>query len=584
MPLTSGQKHYIKKNAGKLQIFQLAENLNLPQKEVERYIKKKLGNKKFITSSTNSPFSDNLQNNTLAINFKDFFLENINVFIFLFILVLAVYANSITNQFVSDDVSVIKNNPEMGKFSLVFSNFFSIIQMFLYYIAYHLGGGAPWAFRSFNVALHFGSVILLFSILKLLIGKRVAVLSAAILAVHPMMVESITWISGMPYVLYSFFILLAFLFYVTADDGEHKDRRYNSLLFFFLAIMSSEKAIVFPGILFIFELSRYALKINWKKLIPFFSLDLAFVLFYVSRIGKRVSDISAVSYQDSSGLYNPFIQVPTAIANYLKLLFWPQKLSLYQTEMNFSPPQFVFMVIVFLSLLGIIFWAWKKNRNLFFWLSLLIVSLLPVLTPLKIAWVVAERYAYLGSIGIFVAVAIFFDWFISRYSKASDSYKKAAYAVFGIIIAALSARTIYRNIDWKDEDHLWVATAKVASSGPNIHNNMGDVHARHGELEAAAEEFKKAIQINPNYGDAYHNLANTYTSLGKIDLAIENYQKALSINPNIWQSHQNLASVYYSIGNYQKAYEEISKALEINPGNQDLQKNKEMVEQAMGKQ
>ena len=97
---------------------------------------------------------------------------------------------------------------------------------------------------------------------------------------------------------------------------------------------------------------------------------------------------------------------------------------------------------------------------------------------------------------------------------------------------ALSVRTITRNADWKNQDTLWLATAKTSPSSPQNHNNLGDYYGRQGDLEKAAEEFKTAIKLKPNYGDAYHNLANIYHQMGEDDLAIENYRKALSFNPN----------------------------------------------------
>ena len=121
-----------------------------------------------------------------------------------------------------------------------------------------------------------------------------------------------------------------------------------------------------------------------------------------------------------------------------------------------------------------------------------------------------------------------------------------------------------RNIDWKDEDHLWLAAAKASPSSPQNHNNLGDYYARHGDLEKAAEEFKKAIELKPNYGDAYHNLANTYQKMGKIAEAIENYQKALSFNPRLWQSYQNLAALYFEQQDFESARENLEKAIGLN--------------------
>ena len=106
---------------------------------------------------------------------------------------------------------------------------------------------------------------------------------------------------------------------------------------------------------------------------------------------------------------------------------------------------------------------------------------------------------------------------------------------------------------------------------------MGDVYSRQGDLNKAAEEFQKAIEIKPGYADAYHNLANTYQRMGRFDAAIENYQKAAELNPNLWQSHQALAAIYFEQEKYDLALDEIKKALEINPESEGLKQNLQLI-------
>lgn len=298
------------------------------------------------------------------------------------------------------------------------------------------------------------------------------------------------------------------------------------------------------------------------------------MILYVAKIGYRVSAVESQTYQAGGGMYNPLIQIPVAIGSYLKLIFWPAGLTLYQTEMAFSQGQYIIFLLIFLIFLGAVIWSYRKNKNVFFWLVFFVITLLPTLTPFKISWIVAERYIYLGTLGIIVVVAMLFDRFI----KLNENSKMVGYFALVIIVASLSVRTIFRNKDWKSEDSLWIATAQVAPSGQQIHNNLGDVYARQGDLGKAVEEFKKAIEINPNYADAYHNLGNTYQQMGQFDLAVVNYQKALSINPHLWQSYQNMAAIYFNAGDFPKALENIKKAAEINPTDENLKQNVQVIE------
>lgn len=60
--------------------------------------------------------------------------------------------------------------------------------------------------------------------------------------------------------------------------------------------------------------------------------------------------------------------------------------------------------------------------------------------------------------------------------------------------------------------------------------------------------ISQAIQLKPNYSDAYNNLASTYMQLGKTDEAIQTYQMALVLNPALVDAHSNLGNLYKATG------------------------------------
>jgi protein O-mannosyl-transferase len=570
MVLDHRQKQYIKKKVKKISLSEMAANIGAPEEEILRYLKKKWPREKYEKYLNGGPASESFSGEREAsFGFLDFFKENKLVFGFLFLLVFAVYVNSFFNGFVSDDIAGFAKNPDVGKFSSMFGGLlhFSLPRLFQT-LAFHVGGLHPATFRVVNVIFHLGSVFLIYLLLSLSINKRVAVIAAALFAVHPILIESVTWISGGLYAIYTFFFLLSFLFYLFSES----DKKYFiwAIVFYVFSILSSEKALVLFLVFALYELSFGNLRQNWKKITTFAAISLLPLLVYAAKIGSRAGDVASATYQQSGGgMYNPFIQIPVALGSYLKLIFWPAHLALYQTEMNFSQIQFFIFALMVLAYIGMITWGYFKNKTVFFWLVFFVIALLPTLTPFKISWIVAERYAYLGTLGIIVVVAILFDKII----KLNENAKMVGYFALVAIVASLSVRTVMRNRDWKNEDTLWIATAKVSPSGQQIHNNLGDVYAREGNLPKAVEEFQKAIEINPNYADAYHNLANTYQQMGQNDLALENYQKAASINPNLWQSYENMAAIYFSAGQYDQALTNIKKALEINPNDQNLQHN-----------
>lgn len=487
------------------------------------------------------------------------------VLTFLLILVLVVYFNSFNNQFVSDDISEILKNPNIGDFKLVLSHTSGFIRPLLYFLIFHIFGLNPFGFRLINILFHSGSVALLFLNLNRLYNKRVALYAAVLFAVHPLLSETIVWISGGSYVQYTFFTLLTWWFWQSYLKTKQIKNYLLTLGFFFLTMQShTTMTLAIFFILVITQISK-RVKLNLLAFVPFLLLFSVYLYSNFQAIPERETTLHTTHYQER-GVDNPLIQVPVAITSYLELFVWPQKLTFFHSELAFSSWQFVlraFITILLVVLTAVSFWAGREG--LFFWLAWFFIGLSPTLTPFRLNWIVAERYVYFSSIAIFALSGISLE-------RVFQTGKKLIFCniIFALAIFGLSLRTIIRNIDWKNEDNLWIATGQTSPSSPNNHNNLGDVYGRHGDKQRAILEFQTAISLKPNYGDAYHNLANAYQEIGKNQEAKENYLKAVIYNPNLWQSYQNLAAIEYAQGNYDQAIDYLKQALRINGQNSGL--------------
>lgn len=545
----------------------MSSALQLPEKEIDQFLHKHFNYEYDQIKRQSVPVLGSL---------SQLFLESRPMLILLLGVILVVYANAIQNGFVSDDLPTIVDNKNIGQIAYAFRNFQGLLRDISVYLVYSVFGLNAAAFRSFNLLFHIGSVWLVFLIAYQMKGKKPFALFVSLLfAVHPVMIESIVWISGGPYSQSAFFTLSAFLLYLYGR--ESKKYYYLSLVFFVLAFFASEKTIIFPLILFVYELALGNLKEKWKFLVPFFSVAFVFAIVVLGNLADRKTSLQ-VDYYQATGMINPVLQVPVSLGSYLKLLIWPDELSIYQTELKFSYFSYAIFILISIAYLSVLLYCFKKNRLIFFWLAFMVISLLPTMTPLGVSWIFAERYAYLGSIGFLFSAAYLLNWVYEK-----DRFKKPATVAFVIIILALSVRTIIRNSDWKNEDTLWLATVKTSPSSHNIHNNLGDVYARRGDNDKALEEFLRATEIHPRYADAYHNLANTYRAMDKPNDAIFYYEKAISINPRLWQSHSGLAEIYFGRGEKEKALEHLKQAIEIRPDDENLKKNFQVVEEAVKK-
>lgn len=87
--------------------------------------------------------------------------------------------------------------------------------------------------------------------------------------------------------------------------------------------------------------------------------------------------------------------------------------------------------------------------------------------------------------------------------------------------------------------------------------NLANVYYQMGRVNEAIEEYKKALDIAPDFDAAHNDLGFVYYQQGKIDLAIEEFKRAIKTNPDYALAHHNLALAYYTkMGNLDRGSKE----------------------------
>ena len=90
---------------------------------------------------------------------------------------------------------------------------------------------------------------------------------------------------------------------------------------------------------------------------------------------------------------------------------------------------------------------------------------------------------------------------------------------------------------------------------------------KNGNYDKAIETYKKAIEIRPDYANAYFNMGLSYVKKGNYDKVIEAYKKCIEYEPENARAYYLIGWSYGNKGNYDKAIEAYKKAIEIKPDN-----------------
>lgn len=109
--------------------------------------------------------------------------------------------------------------------------------------------------------------------------------------------------------------------------------------------------------------------------------------------------------------------------------------------------------------------------------------------------------------------------------------------------------------------------AALDPDSPLYHNALGAVYLNLKRQPEALDEFKRAVDLDANYGEALHNLGAAYAEAGKWEDAVRSYRKALSVPGygNLEGTYINLGWAYYNLNRLQEAEEVLRLALKLDP-------------------
>jgi len=440
-----------------------------------------------------------------------------------------------------------------------------------------------------SVFLHLASTLLLFFVFRQMTGAvwRSGFL-AALFALHPLHVEPVAWVADRKDVLSTFFWMLTIVAYVRY--AKHPGFHRYALVFmgFILGLMAKSVVITLPVVLLLLDywpLERFesgpwcregqpqnrtgrgagyqsapALRLVREKAVLFLvAAACAVVAVSVMRRGGSVSS-------DLRGLWPGKTSVADSLVHYviyMARMFWPVDLATpYPDPQTPSGWQVGGAGLVLLSISFLVFWRGRRHPYLpVGWLWYLL-TLLPAIGLVKIGpHVMADRYAYVPLIGLFVIIA----WGVPDLLKKWRYGRIAIGVSAGMLLFVLMVCTRHQVGYWKNSVTLLTHTVNVTADNWQAQNNLGVALRQEGRLEEAIRHYSEALRINPAYVQACSNMGIALAEQGKFEEAIRQFSEALRMDPDHEEAHYNLGVALARQGKLEEAIRHFSEALRIKP-------------------
>ncbi|QPJ62186.1 MAG: tetratricopeptide repeat protein [Candidatus Nitronauta litoralis] len=560
-----------------------------------------------------------------------------NWFTLLFFLLAAgfVYQNSFEGSFHSDDYSSIQYHSEIEQPGL-FWRFPPHYRQWLttsYALNFAQGGLDPFGYHAVNLALHLLTTCMLIALIRLTLKEgsgwtaqksyRVALISGALFALHPVHTETVTYISGRSSGMSSLLYISALYFFATS---QLKSNRYvKKVLAIFMvfltgmgALLTKETCLTLPlGLLlfdFCFMQNNYWMPRSnrWKFLYGPLAAGSVIIILISPTFSTQVSIwLNRIQW-------NLILDQLPVLTYAFKLMFLPVNLTFdYDFPRNtFLSGFFKNLAILFWAL--ILFAAWKFRKQsppvftfAVFWFLIILSPTNSILPRMDL---LSERNLYLPSIGFCWWWGMLFNSLLEK--KSSFRLVPVVASALAIVCLCYGLLTYQRNRVYLNDITLWQDTLTKSPNKSEVHYYLAMAHYLAGDpaasrleitrlskkdpslakkITASVEEsqkqlesylkllenLKQVVQSDPGqfkmYGQVYRELAGLYrnsaplyftrlfmgaqlANKGRLQPAEVEFRKALTARPHLPHAHLDLAALFLRRGETEQAFNEMERA------------------------
>lgn len=434
------------------------------------------------------------------------------------------------------------------------------------WLEYRLWGKDPTGYHAVNVLMHAGAAVLLLALLRRL-GAPGAFWGALLFAVHPVTVASVAWISERKNTLSILFYLASLIWFVDHVRTGRWSRYAWSLAAFLLALLSKASVVTLPVVLWlilwwsgqmdlrrVWAYARSALaraprpavpraELRWAlRTLPFFALAAA-------------TGLETIWFQK----YNVIVDAPMPVVSwaqriavagqvvwfYLYKGLWPLRVTMVYEKWHIDARQWLSYVPTGAAV-AVLAAAWLARRRIgggvFFALAYFVAILLPVLGFMQMFFhrftFVSDHLQYLAlpaTLALAAALA-------ARTAASKPRLRRPLILAGALIAAALAVGTSHQSLAYRNKEAMWRDVMAKSPSCALAYYNVGIAYAdRRERLESLLMNLK-ALELDPNYSEAYNNSGQYFGFLGEHATALRLCLQALRAYPSNGSALQNVVT------------------------------------------
>ncbi len=428
-----------------------------------------------------------------------------------------------------------------------------------------------------SVLIHaLNAVVLVLLLLRATKRAGPSLLVAALFAWHPINVESVAWVAERKNVLSTLFFFLtvaAYGWYAKKPEW----RRYLLVAALFTAGLTAKPMVItLPFVLLLLDywpLGRMAgsppsvvsaqqlttTKLMLEKIpLLLLSAGSALITLKAQRSGMAVRSLHQFPF--GARLENAVV----TYGQYLWKMFWPANLAPLYPHPGTSLPawQWILSALFLISITALVV-AFRSKRYLAVGWLWFLGTLVPVIGLVQVGdAAMADRYAYIPLVGIFVMIA----WSLDDWAETKEVRTVWRVVPALCALAALSLVTTRQLSYWENEYTLWAHTLAVTDRNPFAHdamgsallepdlvailNHWGDLDTDQKRMDEARQQYEEALKIRrelsrqnaaaylPDMATTLNNLGNVNRLQNRMEEARQDYEEALKIHRQL--SQQNI--------------------------------------------